>query len=347
MAGALSENQRVYLQANVDGSSNPIWAATLPNTSGTATVGNSNAVNHIDCVLSGSATLLRNKSKTGTLSQLRGAKGRMAPGSWSLRSHMQGNGAAGVVPDIHPLLQATFGAKPTIVASTSVTYALADALAGFAIYKFISPSTETHSHQAVWGAMVESLEYEITGEYAEIVASGVSGPVIDRNLFASYDTPTKGGLSAFPSEPGSPVYNGVPVIGFTGSASFVALGASVDLLSMKVSIRRNVALQYAYGLFCPTVPSNGERMVEVSGTILDDDGAAVTAFKALDLNKTVTDITLAMGTTAGNIWTTTCKNVQFSGIEYDEGSQLRAIRFSGMANASSTTTRDELSLVIT
>jgi len=61
----------------------------------------------------------------------------------------------------------------------------------------------------------------------------------------------------------------------------------------------------------------------------------------------VTDITLAMGVTAGNIWTTTLKNVQFSGIEYDESSQTRAIRFSGMANASSVTARDEITLVIT
>ena len=345
MAGTLSANQRIYLQPTIDGSSNPIFSATFPNTSGTSTLAASNFCNHIDCNITPSTAVLQNMSKTGTLSQLRGVRGRSAA-SWDLTMHMQGSGAAGTAPDAAPLIQAMFGAKPTISAGVSVTYTLADAICSFSLFKFFQPSADSHSHQAVWGAMPSSLRFALSGDLATIQASGIGGFALDRNLFASMDADAKGGLTAFPAEPASPVANGSPVVGFVGSVTINSVG-TFEVLDMSVDVNRPVDLRYAYGKYYPTVAGNGRREIPISFTIADDDGANWTALKLLGWNKTVFDITLVMGATAGNIWTWTLKNVQVDMPTYDEGGTRRAVRFTGNANATSTTTRDEVSLVLT
>src|SRR5215475_3027743 len=109
----------------------------IPNTAGAATVGNS------DCCLISSLTTeaqqaeIARPDKTGSLDKVPGQGGRRL-GKFTASLSMAGNGSPGVRPDCKNFLQGVFGADATIVASTSATWALADALYYLAIWHFMS-----------------------------------------------------------------------------------------------------------------------------------------------------------------------------------------------------------------
>lgn len=113
MAFALSRLERIYLQ--VQSAFN-----TVPNTTGTATVGNANACRFIKAVLDNMVGTIDRADKTGTLSDTPGSAGR-ASGKWSVEMSLAPNGTVAVVPDCDPILQAIFGQTSTVTAAGTAT----------------------------------------------------------------------------------------------------------------------------------------------------------------------------------------------------------------------------------
>src|SRR5207244_1430504 len=109
----------------------------------------------------------------------------------------------------------TFGQVAATVASTSVTYNLSDSPLSFALYHFRTPSTVTQ--RIGMGAIVKDATFTLGPDIATLSANGECIWVIDSDNFASLTTAEKGGLTAFPTEPASPVAHGNAVIGFTGA----------------------------------------------------------------------------------------------------------------------------------
>lgn len=111
---SFSRVERAYLQAQ------PTFG-TIPNSSGTATVGNSNACRFIRMELQNEVALLERPDKTGTRS-MEGMTGGRKMGRWSIEMSLVGNGVAGTAPDCDPILQAIFGQTATVGSgSTSIT----------------------------------------------------------------------------------------------------------------------------------------------------------------------------------------------------------------------------------
>ena len=111
---SFSRLERAYLQAQ------PVFG-TIPNTTGTATVGNSNACRFIRMELQNVVGQLERPDKTGTRSQEGFVLGRKS-GRWSIEMSLAGNGTSGVVPDCDPILQAVFGNTAVIGSgNTSIT----------------------------------------------------------------------------------------------------------------------------------------------------------------------------------------------------------------------------------
>jgi len=102
MSLSMSRQERAFMQLQAGG------VRVIPNSSGTATVGNGDAVRHIKLAMQNTPALLRRRDKTGTRSTTVGVVGRTGA-SWSFESSL----VSGVIPpDLDPLLQSIFGADP-------------------------------------------------------------------------------------------------------------------------------------------------------------------------------------------------------------------------------------------
>lgn len=108
---SFSRLERCYLQKQ------PVFG-TIPNTSGTATVGNSNACRFIKLELQNQAALLTRADKTGSRSQEGGVLGRKS-GTWNIEMSLAANGTPGTVPDCDPILVAAFGQTAALGAGTA------------------------------------------------------------------------------------------------------------------------------------------------------------------------------------------------------------------------------------
>lgn len=337
---APSRQERIYLFSETT-------FGTIP------TVGNSNA-----CRAMPGASLLAvvdnypRPDKTGTRSQVIGILGRKRA-SWSLTMSLAGNGAAGVTPDCSPLLRALFGViggsgtGEAIVGATSVTYTLIDpaTMPSLSIFSFRTPSTM--AQRIVEGAVVAQSTFTLGQNIATWTSSGTGLWCLDSDNFAVADATQKGGLGAFPTEPGAPVTNGQSTVGFTGSATFDG-NVIAEIQTATISVTTGAAIVTdTFGSYYPTTTEGAVRSVSIACTVYDNDGTGIKNMKAKALTQTPITITLVIGTIAGNIWTFTLPNTQLAVPSYDDSRNRYMCSFpASLAHATSISVRDELSLLI-
>lgn len=116
---SFSRLERAYLQTQ------PTFGI-IPNTSGTASVGNSNACRFIRMELQNETALLERPDKTGTRSQ-EGMTGGRKIGRWSIEMSLVANGTSGVAPDADPIFQAIFGQTAAVGSGTAAISTSTDA----------------------------------------------------------------------------------------------------------------------------------------------------------------------------------------------------------------------------
>lgn len=133
--------------------------------------------------------LRKRDDKSNTRSVRGTTKGRL-DGTWSIRQYLMGSGSPGVEPDNELLWESTFGAAGVPVASTSVTYALANAIFG---NSFNVHSHATDAARLATGCFADQALLEFSGvDEAQVTWSGPCGNV----LHAGYDTIASGATSA-------------------------------------------------------------------------------------------------------------------------------------------------------
>jgi hypothetical protein len=165
--------------------------------------------------------------------------------------------------------------------------------------------------------------------------------------FADEDTAGKGGLGSFPSEP-SPTLNGVPPRGRTGS---ITIDGNAYTTFRSGSITVATARQLSDPEWNSTYqgdPQSGPRVVTADLEMYDDDSANLTALKGKSRSKTPINITIVVGTVAGNIWTYLLKNIVLPIPSYSWSESRRTLRWSGLkARASSVSAKDEIKITLT
>jgi hypothetical protein len=319
--------------------------ATIPHSSGTATLANADAFRFSKLELTGGYPLLDRPDKTGGYGQTIGIGGRKTA-SWSAAMTLAPSGAAGTKPDIDEFLEALFGAAGTVSAGVSVTYAFGTADPSLAIWNFRDPATM--SQMVALGAVVDSMKLSLGDGYAGISFDGSARWVLDSDNFSGTDATGKGGLTAFPTRPASPSYNGAGVTTFLGTCTLNGQTyATLRSANISVGAARSLPADVLFNGAYSGTPVHGRREITVDFQLTDDDTAALIALKQAAMAKTGVTLSFAIGTTAGNICTVTLSRVVLNAPSFDDGSVNWGVSFSGKAHASVPTASDEMTLVFT
>lgn len=298
-----------------------IYVGTQSAIGSPATLTGASACRHTKVSLKAMNPRTPRNDKTGTLSKTAGIGGlRMC--SVSCDMDLAANGAPGVKPDCDPFLQSIFGAAPTIVASTSVTYNLADAFIPITIGHFRLPSTV--QQQIAWGVAISSVDWGFNdGVIAKMKMSGSGVWVPDSFTLSTLDSVGAAGLisSAF-TEPTSPVTNGGVATAFRGSLT-VDSTVVATVKSGSLGFKKPISPQYAYGNAYPQGWGMGTRNIGLKFDLWDDDSSMMLDLLQHDIQDTVIGATLVIGNVAGNIWTFTMTGLQLSPPTLDDGSNDR------------------------
>lgn len=407
----------------------------IPNTSGTASVGNANACRFIGLTFENESAIEIRPDKTGTRSQ-QGVVGGRRSGRWSIDLSAVTSGTLGTVPDSDPLLQSIFGQTATIGAGTfaitsstdatpivlttaahgqtagtvgyltvaghlinigsnqvgalglwaayfadgthatligsigagqgagsggtisfiNCKYALSDTILQFTAYSFRSPSTL--DQRCANNCVASQISFALGQNIARMSASGVYKWMTSSKSFATDDSEVRGGLTAFPVVPTTPVTNGNAIVGFTGrfvvgasdtNANF-ALNATqyptIRASGISIQTRAGIALD-TFGDFYGQLTEAGERSVTIGFSIYDDDSASVAALKYASDYKVPQDLVVNIGAVAGSIFLFHIKNVYLASNQLTDG-QLRFTANFGesMATATSLSLKDEITMIL-
>ena len=337
MATSLSRQQKAFLVAQTS----PL---IIPNTSGSATVTNTNACAYGKLTLTPTVAQIQRPDLTGSRGTLPSIKGRMG-GNWAMEMSLA-SATAGVVPDCDPILQSLFGQAATVVASTSVTYSLSDNIQSFVLFRFRQPSSLTQ--HLGFGCVVKEATFSVGPDIATMSASGEAVFVLDSDNFGNTLTAAKGGLTVFPTSPTTPVTHGNAVIGFTGLITMDGNTiANLKTATIKITTG-NDTVKDTFGSYVASGTEGATRTVGVTFTLDDDDATATQNLKAKAFSQTPVDMSIQVGTFAGNIWTFTLKQVQLAQPSYSDG-QLRfhADFAESFAHGTSITANDDVTLTIT
>lgn len=340
MAILNSRDEHVYVQVT-----HP-WAGAIPNTTGTATLANTDIVQHIRMQLNRQDNVIRSAGKTGALGVLPGIKGRRGA-TWSAEFPFRLSGAAGTPPDLDPILEAIFGQAGVDTGSTSVAYSLSDAIPELTLWSYLTPAATHTPQRCLWGGVLDTFELS-SGDGEPVLRCGGSGAyVIDKPNFSNFSTAEKGGLSAFPSEPSSGVFVGSIVPAFAGSITLNSVGTFL-VQSWTVRGRFNRSLRYAHGSYLPLVPIAGVREISLDVRLYLENISNLSTLRELAHSKSTFDGSLVMGDTAGYIATFSLNNVTLSSESFDDSNPEWTIGWQdNLASMTDASTKDELTLTLT
>lgn len=237
-----------------------------------------------------------------------------------------------------------------------VSYGFVDDIAYFTGWSFRTAATL--DQRCAHTALVSEMTFNLNQDIATWTASGDCVWVLRSTDFANCDADQRGGLSAFPTEPATPVTTGSAIPGFTGR--FVA-GASTAALGFSTAAKlfttiRNVTIKVqtgnklvtdTFGSYYPTTPEGDNRKVMLSFNIYDDDSTEVQNLKSWGDHKTPVDFIINIGTEPGNTFVHILKNVYLAAHVLGDG-QIRydASYADSQATATSLAVRDEYTLVV-
>lgn len=333
--------ERIFIQAT-----NP-WSATIPNSSGAATVASTDGLQHIACSLSANSNSIVSRVKSGTLGRLAARRGRRL-GRWSVTVPLQGSGTAGTRCDADALISAIFGHAGTVVASTSVTFALTATNFGLTIWKFRDPAGSNIWNEVAVGALVDEWEIAFGDEQeTELTVSGPCVDVVDKpNLAALVTAGENFGLTSFPSEPSAPTFLGTPALAFIGAITINGV-STFPIQSGRIYGTMGRSARYAFNSYSAGVPINVERTIGFDFSLYEEDTANQAALRYLSRTKGTFDSTLVIGNVAGNIHTFTVNNAAIDAPETNSGGAESILPFTGTASITNTAANDEIGYVQT
>ena len=332
---------------------------TVPGTFPTAT----SYYRFIRCQLNNNPALIQRPDKTGDRSGTAGTAGRKFC-QFAIEMGLSASGTAGTAPHVDPYLEAIMGQASTGASISYVDvngspqshaglqYTLSDSIPSLTIGDFRGVTASgAFSDRIAHGCVLSEATFNLGQDAATWSVQGDGQWALERDQFGAATTTEKGGLGAFPSEPGSPdATDGGLTIGFTGQMKVDGnVMASIRTATVRVATA-NETVKDTFGTFYPTDVIGGERFVTIAMSLYDEDisstqGTYVNNIRALANSKTPFDITMQVGTVLGNIWIFDLKNVQLGPLNVNESGLRFAIDI-GDSRATETAIGDKDELVI-
>lgn len=324
------------------------YAGLFPNTAGASTVAAGDICPVISFKVSGAAGLVDSAAKTVGLGRVKGMAGRRSS-TWEAVFPWQPSGTAGTVPNMDQVLQGIFCQAPTISAGVSVTYAFPSSAQPSELVFFLFRTAGSNVFQrAVRGCIVNSFSIGSSEGEATLTVGGTCAGELDSVNFSSYDTADKGGLTAFPTEPASPVAVGNSIVGFLGSGCSVNGVTTHSIESWSVSAQLNRGLQPKYNERSPSVPTARLRDIKSSLGIFEENTAGLSALRFLWYNSTAFPLVYVLGVGAGNIATFNMGTSVLPSEELDQIDGQSVIRWNNIQGyVSAVGQNNDLSIVLT
>lgn len=243
--------------------------------------------------------------KHGTASQLARIFGRKS-GSWSFNAPIIPNGAQAVAPDSDLLWQSIFGGPGSVVTGTRFGNAWAYQISDrtnvpLSIWGFQHGVPATGNRLAL-GCVPTRVAIDFNGNILSANVNGVSLAVVDNESFNTLpDTIAKGGLGAFPSEPGSFTANGSPINAFGGSLWINGQQFSNQCDSMVLEINTGQALKGDFvDSAYPAAVIYGSRSASISLGFANNDSTQLASLKSWARNNTPVTVEFYLGSVAGS-----------------------------------------------
>lgn len=222
---------------------------------------------------------------------------------------------------------------------------LDDPLLQFSLWSFRQPSTL--SQRVAFGCAPTEVTFNLGQDVAEFSVSGECKFVLESDYYSTASADEKGGISAMPSEPGSPVTNGGLIAGFTGRA---VIGGSTIARIRTATVKINNGAALVKDTFGKSMADEIEadtRSVTVAFSFYDTDDTAIKAIKNAGITKTPVDIILNLGTVTGSIVVLWLKQVQLETGALDDGQRRFVVNIpESRAYGTSVTAKDELVMFI-
>lgn len=328
-----SRDERIYLLLESQ-------YGVTPNYGGASTLAGSNCclINSVE--LDPVVDLYDSEYKTGSRSMMPGQPGRKI-GNFRITLPLKGNGTPGVPSDAAAILQSAFGSQ-TVNGGANVIYNLIDnPPVTFSMFRFRQPS-QLCQYLGI-SCIPTRITWNLGQNMANWTVEGQCMWVLDSENFAVTDVTGRGGLTAFPGEPGNPTTNGVQAQGFVGSLTIDG-NALVNIQSMQIvaefgwsHIRDQFGTYYGAGIL------GGIRRITASMRAYDDTSAAMMDLRAKGRTKALMGVGATVGNVAGNRHTWTLGSCQFD-VEKtaDDGDRFTNQWSSIVAHESAPGMRDEL-----
>lgn len=297
MATGLSLAERIYVQSETT-------FGEIPNSSGTPTLAASHYMRHTRASLNATQGEIQDRDKNASGDLTLGSAG-VKGGNWSLTWEARPRGSASWRPDWATVLESAMEAAGAVVGSGPYSYdfglSTTPTVKSFTLWRYRGT---TLMSQVGFGCVPAELRFVMEqGQNCRFEANGPCLWVRDSVNWASDDTTGQGGATggAFPTEPASPVGNGVPVNALTGTATLDG-NTTVQVKSASVIVRPGFQIPQdrlfagAYG----SAAERDTREILIDLSVIDEDIAAVTNLYAKARSRTAISIVLDAGSVTSN-----------------------------------------------
>jgi hypothetical protein len=282
--------------------------------------------------------LIDRPDKLPTLDFTVGIGGRKS-GSWRASMSLVTSGAASTAPDMDPFLRAGFGKAPIIVASTSARYEPDDLSPTLSIWNFRKPANA--KQQVAFGSTVNQIIVRGGGNVPTIEFNGESYWVLDSAQFATAETAAKGGLTAFPAEPATPVTSGDIFPGYKGLITLDGnTYGTLRTFTITYNFGRELEKEVFNSDYPDPNPAQDRRDFRIEFELKEDDTANLKSLMNKAITNTPVDLTFTLGTVAGNIVECGLNNVVLVAPRHNANGRSYGVAFTGKAHSTSASSKD-------
>lgn len=322
------------------------------NTSGTWTSTGAQYLPYESCSFTPGNPVEDQPFKTGAGSDIAGVGGRHN-GTFTINFPWIPSGAAGTKPNLDQVLVSIFGAAATVAAGVSVTYAFTDAINPLSFFFYDESGQSTPTNLYCLGALPSKVRWTFNGKFAMMSVDFrcvVIGSSPQFSQYTGVDAVAAGGLTTYPTEPGSFTTIGSTVKGFGGMV--VVDSNTIGEVRKGLTVEVDTGYEWIEDGFADGYPAQavvGKRKTSIGQlTVWNTDSAGILNMKAIGFLHTPVTGSITHNSVAGLISAFAFNQLQFPEGAFSEDGAVMNVDFNGaMAHATAAGLTNNFTLALT